>query len=62
VLLIHGKGDHHIPPRHSVALHEAAPDHSQLILLDVEDHDTIAADRTRTIAGQGMQWLHRWLD
>lgn len=62
VLLIHGRIDRHIPPRHSVALHETAPDHSQLILLDAEDHDTIAADRTRTIARQGMQWLHRWLD
>lgn len=61
VLLIHGRADRHIPPQHSVALHEAAPDHSQLVLVDAEDHDTIAADRTRTIARQGMQWLHRWL-
>jgi pimeloyl-ACP methyl ester carboxylesterase len=61
VLLIHGRDDRHIPPQHSIALHEVAPDHSQLILVDAEDHDTIAADRTRTIARQGMQWLHRWL-
>lgn len=62
VLLVHGRADRHIPYEHSVALHRAAPDHSQLVLLDGEEHLSIVADRARTIATQGMRWLHRWLD
>jgi pimeloyl-ACP methyl ester carboxylesterase len=61
VLLVHGRADRHIPYEHSVALHRAAPDHSELVLLDGEEHLSIVADRTRTIATQGMRWLHRWL-
>lgn len=62
ILLVHGRKDHHIPCLHSIDLHTAARDHSKLILLDREDHLSISADRTRTIATHGMQWLRRWLD
>ena len=62
ILLLHGRSDRHIPCINSIELHAAAPDHSELILLEGEDHLSIAADRTHTIATQGMHWLHRWLD
>lgn len=62
VLLVHGRQDRHNPCTQSVDLQRAAPDHSALILLDGEDHQSIANDRTHTIATRGMQWLHRWLD
>lgn len=61
VLLIHGAEDIHVPPSHSLLLQQAAPDHSQAIVLDGEDHESITADRSHTIAEQGMQWLQRWL-
>jgi uncharacterized protein len=62
VLLIHGLADQHIAPAQSIALHAAARDHSELVLLEDEDQFSIAADRTNTIQRRGMQWLHRWLD
>jgi pimeloyl-ACP methyl ester carboxylesterase len=62
ILLVHWRLDRHIPCQHSVELHAAALDHSELILLGGEDHLSIPADRTRTIATHGMQWLHRWLE
>lgn len=62
VLLIHGLADGHIAPAHSVALHAAAPDHSELALVEGADHFSIAGDPTRVIQTRGMQWLHRWLD
>lgn len=62
VLLIHGIEDRHIPASHSRALHAAAPDHTRLLLLESENHDTISADRTRTIATEGIAWLRRGLE
>jgi pimeloyl-ACP methyl ester carboxylesterase len=62
VLLIHGSTDAHIAAAQSVALHAAAPGHSELILVEGDDHFSIAADGTRAIHTQGMAWLHRWLD
>jgi fermentation-respiration switch protein FrsA (DUF1100 family) len=62
ILLVHGRDDRHIPFGDSVDLHHAAPDHSELVLLDGEDHSSIVADRTGTLATQGMRWLQRWLD
>jgi pimeloyl-ACP methyl ester carboxylesterase len=62
ILLIHGSADAHIAAAHSIALHAAAPTHSELILVKGDDHFSIATDRTRAIATQGMAWLHRWLD
>jgi pimeloyl-ACP methyl ester carboxylesterase len=49
VLLIHGKADRHIRCEHSQRLHNAAPDHSRLILLEGEDHVTIMQDRNGVI-------------
>ena len=41
VLLIHGAEDRHVRPEHSRILHAAAPEHSQLVLLDDEGHMTM---------------------
>jgi pimeloyl-ACP methyl ester carboxylesterase len=38
VLLIHGKSDTFLRPEHSIRLHEAALDHSRLILVDGANH------------------------
>jgi dipeptidyl aminopeptidase/acylaminoacyl peptidase len=62
ILLIHGQSDAHIAAAQSIALHAAAPARSELILVEGEDHFSIATDRTKTIQTRGMQWLHRWLD
>ena len=61
VLLMHGKDDHHIPCEHRQRLADAAPDRTQLILFDNEDHDSIMADRTGVIARESTAWFDRWL-
>jgi pimeloyl-ACP methyl ester carboxylesterase len=62
VLLIHGKKDHKIPPRHSERLHAAAPDHSRLLLLDGHDHDSIlAGDAGEVVVGEAVAWFDQWL-
>ncbi len=61
ILLIHGRQDRHIPPWHSEALHARAPDHSELILVEGEDHDTMVGDRPGIVARRGLEWFGRWL-
>jgi pimeloyl-ACP methyl ester carboxylesterase len=62
VLLIHGKLDRKIPPRHSERLHAAAPDHSRLILLDGETHDSIlAGDAGGVVLRESAAWFDAWL-
>ena len=62
VLLIHGKLDRKIPPSHSERLHAAAPDHSRLILLDGEDHDSIlAGDAGGVVLRESVAWFDEWL-
>ena len=41
VLLVHGTRDRHLPPRHSERLHDAAPDHSELLLVEGDGHLTL---------------------
>ena len=63
VLLIHGKRDTKIPPRHSERLHTAAPDRSRLVLLDNEDHDSIlAGDAGGVVVREAAAWLDQWLE
>jgi len=62
VLLIHGRADTHIDPSHSEALHARALDHSELVLVDDEDHETITRDRTGVLWTRAADWLHRALD
>jgi pimeloyl-ACP methyl ester carboxylesterase len=62
VLLIHGKDDHKIPSAQSRRLHAAAPDHSRLVLLDGEDHDSIlAGDSAGVVLRESLDWFDRWL-
>jgi pimeloyl-ACP methyl ester carboxylesterase len=61
VLLIHGRNDSNIPCQHSQTLHDAAPDHSELFIVDGEDHVTLTWDRTLTIWKNGTAWFDRWL-
>jgi pimeloyl-ACP methyl ester carboxylesterase len=41
VLLVHGTEDRHLPPYHSMRLHDAAPDHSELYLVEGDGHLTL---------------------
>jgi pimeloyl-ACP methyl ester carboxylesterase len=62
VLLIHGKLDRKIPPSHSERLHAAAPGHSQLLLLDGENHDSIlAGDAGGVVLRESVAWFDQWL-
>lgn len=62
VLLVHGNDDVKIPPSHSRRLHEAAPGHSTLLLVDGEDHDTILANASgRRVVGEAVRWFDQWL-
>jgi pimeloyl-ACP methyl ester carboxylesterase len=61
VLLIHGKADKKIPCHDSEALHAASPDHSELILLDNEDHDSVSRDQNGVVALRSQEWFDRWL-
>jgi len=46
----------------SEALRAAAPDRTRLILVQGEDHFSIAADRSGTIRTEGMAWLRASLE
>jgi dipeptidyl aminopeptidase/acylaminoacyl peptidase len=61
VLLFHGKADNVIPTVHSERVHAAAPVHSELVLLDDEDHDTIFHDRHGIIMTKTLAWYARHL-
>jgi pimeloyl-ACP methyl ester carboxylesterase len=52
VLLVHGEADTNIPAAQSVALHEQARGHSDVLLMPGEDHGTVTIDRT------GALWAH----
>jgi|GEM_PF-6882701 len=41
ILLIHGEEDKHIPPHHSVALYNAAPNVTTLHLVENRNHFTL---------------------
>jgi pimeloyl-ACP methyl ester carboxylesterase len=61
VLLVHGSADHNIPPKHSEAIHARSPDHSELVILDGETHDTIAADKSGVLWERALAWFKREL-
>lgn len=62
VLLIHGREDKKIPPSHSERLHAAAADHSRLLLLDHEGHDSIlAGDAGGNVMRETLGWFDEWL-
>jgi uncharacterized protein len=61
VLLIHGSADEDIPPKHSEAIHARAPDHSEVVIVDGETHNTIAADRSGVLWERALAWFKREL-
>lgn len=61
VLLMHGTNDWVVPHRHSVRLHAAAPDHSQLVSLPWIGHVVIWFDPTSEVAHRTRAWFDRWL-
>lgn len=61
VLLIHGKMDDFLYPEHSIRLHEAAPDHSQLVLVDGADHFDLWYRAVKMIVAKSNDWLGRYL-
>lgn len=62
VLLVHGREDVNIPPSHSEALHARALDHSELLLVEGEDHQSITADRSGILWRRAGAWLQKALD
>jgi dipeptidyl aminopeptidase/acylaminoacyl peptidase len=62
LLLLHGGADDHIPARQSEAIHQRALDHSEVVVLAGEDHDTISADRAGEVWRRASAWLGRALD
>ena len=61
VLLFHGGADDHISPRQSEAIHERARDHSELVIVPGETHDTITRDRSGDLWRRALGWLDRFL-
>jgi len=61
VLLIHGKLDDFLYPEHSIRLHEAALNHSQLILVDGADHFDLWYKALTTIMNESNQWFEKYL-
>lgn len=57
VLLIHGKADCIIPNEHSRRLHEAAPGHSELLLLPAAGHLTVWMDPLRRVQRASLDWF-----
>ncbi|MEA1951698.1 MAG: alpha/beta hydrolase, partial [Planctomycetota bacterium] len=61
VLLVHGTGDLVVPHKHSVRLHEAAPEKSELISVPWVGHVVIWVDPMGDVATKTRQWFDRWL-
>ena len=61
VLLVHGTHDWVVPQYHSIRLHEAARDHSQLVSVPWHGHTVIWADPTGEVVVHTRAWFDRWL-
>jgi pimeloyl-ACP methyl ester carboxylesterase len=57
VLLVHGRADRRIPPSHSQRLHAAAPDHSELVLVDGAGHDDVTGAPGARLAERTVAWF-----
>jgi pimeloyl-ACP methyl ester carboxylesterase len=62
VLVIHGTRDAIVPVRHALALWDAAPEHTELLILPGYDHASIAADPGGAVQREAEAWFDRWLD
>jgi pimeloyl-ACP methyl ester carboxylesterase len=61
VLLIHGKMDKFVRPEHSIRLHDAAVDHSRLILVDDANHFTLWFKGLPMIPREIDAWFEKYL-
>jgi pimeloyl-ACP methyl ester carboxylesterase len=61
VLLVHGKADLFLHPAHSIRLHEAALNHSKLILVDGANHLDLWIKAASIIISESKQWFERYL-
>ena len=61
VLLIHGKQDTFLHPQHSIRLHQADPDHSELILVSGADHFDLWYTAVTMIKYESNHWFDRYL-
>lgn len=61
ILILHGTEDWMVPPYHSVRLHAAARDHSQLVMLPRMGHVAMWFDPANEVESQSRSWLDRWL-
>jgi pimeloyl-ACP methyl ester carboxylesterase len=57
VLLIHSRDDELVPVAHSIRLHQAAPDHSKLILVEHQSHFTMWFESINLIRKSSIEWL-----
>lgn len=61
ILIIHGRADNFVHPAHSIRLHEAALDHSRLILVAGAGHFDLWIVGMHTIMEQSDEWFARYL-
>ena len=61
VLLVHGTGDLVVPHKHSVRLHDAAPEKSELVSVPWVGHVVIWVDPMGDVAKKTREWFDRWL-
>jgi pimeloyl-ACP methyl ester carboxylesterase len=59
ILLIHSRADELVPYTHSVRLHQAAPGHSRLILVDGQSHFDMWLRSLDMIRAASLAWLDR---
>jgi pimeloyl-ACP methyl ester carboxylesterase len=62
VLLIHSRNDELIPYTHSQRLHDAAPDHSKLILLSGQSHFDMWLKSFELIQEVTLKWFDKYLE
>lgn len=61
VLLIHGLADAHIPPSDARALHDAAPDHSELMLVEGAGHNVAGPRTFEAVFARSLAWFEEHL-
>jgi dipeptidyl aminopeptidase/acylaminoacyl peptidase len=58
VLLIHGTEDGYVPPIHSRRLHDAAPGHSELVVIEGKDHNNIMdVEEGPVVIREALKWF-----
>lgn len=61
VLIVHGENDWMVPAEHGKALHKAAPQRSELVLIQGNGHVGVYFDGKGEVRDAGLDWLDRHL-